>query len=430
MERKVVISGVGCMTSLGNDVGSTWNALMEGVSGINKIDRINVEQYQCQFGGEIKNFNARKAGLTGANLMLKYNQFEIFTIIKAITDYGWMDDLKDDTINCPIYLGNQSINLDEELFDTLIAISGEKADNLDFSRIGDNLKKFPPLNGVKLLPTLPTHFISKKYDLHGSANVSYAGESSSLEALLRASRDIEMGYYEKAIVASTFSPFASHEFLWLSDSNLAKKTAISDDSKQLVFPFDRRHDGIIFGEGAGVILIESEESARKNGRTILANICGGSTNVFPGNSFYTLTKEGFVKNMEATIRECSLRNTDMDIIYCSAPSYPEWDNAEIEAIDEIWRDDSVQVTSSKANIGFLGCAAGIIDCILAVKSLNENTFAKTMNFEQLDPSLNINYSKYFNFKNDVIQKCLINSAGSGGNYSSIILEKGSVKNDR
>lgn len=430
MERKVVVSGIGCITSLGNDVDSTWNALMEGASGISKIDRINVEQYQCQFGGEIKKFSAKKAGLTGTNTMLKYNQYEIFAIIKAITDYGWMQDLKDDAVNCPVYFGNQSINLDEELFDTLIAISGEQAHSLDFSKIGNNLQNFPPLNGVKLLPTLPTHFTSKQYDLHGSANVSYAGESSSIEALLRASVNIENGYYEKAIVASTFCPFSSHEFLWLSDSRLAKKTAANDDPKQLVFPFDKRHNGIIYGEGAGVILIESEESAKKNGRKILANICGGSTNVFPGSSFYTLEKDGFVKNMEATFRDCSLRNTDLDIIYCSAPSYPEWDNAEIEAIDEIWGADSVQLASSKANIGFLGCAAGIIDCILAVKSLNENTFVKPMNFEQLDPDLNINRGKYFNSWDCAIRRCLVNSAGAGAHYSSIILEKGCVKNDR
>ncbi|EGD47358.1 Beta-ketoacyl-acyl-carrier-protein synthase I [Ruminiclostridium papyrosolvens DSM 2782] len=427
MKRKVVISGVECITSLGKDVETTWRALTDGVSGISKIDRIdNVEKYQCQFGGEIKKFNAKKSGLTGTNTMLRYNQYELFTIFKAVTDYGWLSDLKEDTINCPVFFGNQCINLDEELFDTLIAISGENAHSLDFSKIGSNLQRFPPLNGVKLLPTLPTHFTAKKYNLHGSANVSYAGESSSIEALLRAAVNIEMGYYEKAIVASTFSPFSAHEFLWLSDSNIAKKTSMGNSPNKLIYPFDRRHDGIIFGEGSGVILIESEENARKNGRTILANIKGGSTNIFPGDDFYELTKHGFIKNIEATLSDCSIRNTDIDIIYCSAPSYPQWDNAEIEAIDEMWGRDSVQVTSSKANIGFLSCAAGLIDCIFAVQSINENKFAKTLNFEQLDNDLHIDCNKYFNAKVDNIQRCLINSAGSGAHYSSIILEKGCV----
>lgn len=425
MERKVVITGLGCMTSLGNDVNSTWQALMNGESGIKRIEKINTQNYPCQFGGEIRNFNARKSGLTGTNTMLKYNQYEIYSVIKAVTDYNWMEDKADMTVNCPIYLGNQCINLDQELYDTLIAISGDGAEKLDFSVIGQNLRNFPPLNGIKLLPTLPTHFVAKRYDIHGSANISYAGESSSIESILHAVRDIEMGYYEKAIAASTFSPFSGHEFLWYSDSKLARKTTIDEEQSRLSCPFDKNHTGIIYGEGAGVILLESEESAVKNGRKILAYVSGGTTNVFPEEDFYELTQNGFIRNMKATLNDCSLNNTDIDLIYANAPSYAEWDNAEIEAVYDIWKEDSVCVTSSKANIGFLGCASGMVDCVLAVQSLNENRYVEPLNFEQLECGLNIDGSKYFgDRRRNTIQRCLINSAGAGAHYSSIILEKG------
>lgn len=424
VERNVVITGLECMTALGNDADSTWNALLKDVSGISKIDRFNTEHYACQFGGQIKGFNARKSGLTSTNTMLKYNQYELFTIMKAVSKYNWIEDSNENNIDCPVYFGNQSINLDQDLYDTLINISGKDAENLNLSAIGSRLNEFPPLNGIKLLPTLPAHFTAKQYDLHGSANILYSGESSSIDSILHAVSDIEMGYYDKAIVASTFSPFSPHEFFWLTNSKLVKRTFYDHDESQLVFPFDKRHDGLVYGEGAGVILIESEQSARDNGRNILAYIGGGMTNNFPDQDFYTLNKEGFIKNLKATLSVSSLRPDDVDLIYANAPSYPDWDNPELEAIYEIWMEHDLSVTSSKSSIGFLGCAAGMIDCILAVKALNENTFARIKNFEQLDDSINFDCSKYFRSKNKDIQNCLINCAGIGAHYSSLILKKG------
>lgn len=423
MERRVVISGLNCITSLGNDIEEIWCALLDGVTGISKIDKFDISKYPCQFGGEIKNFNARKAGLTGTNTMLKYNQYELVSIMRAIEKYNWIEDLTEQKINCPIYLGNQCINLDQELYDTLIDIS-EDEETLDFSLIGKNLNKFPPLNGIKLLPTLPMHFVAKKYDFHGSANISYAGESSSIGSILHAMRDIRMGYYEKAIVASTYGPFTPHEFLWLGSAMLSRKTTYTDEPNQLLFPFDRRHQGIIYGEGAGVLLIESERSALENGRSILAYIRGGTTNVYPEGNFFELSPKGFANNIKSTLRECGARSTDIDLIYANAPSYANWDNAEIEAIAKIWNEECVAIMSSKLNLGFLGCTAGIIDCILAVKSLRENKFARLKNFEQFDSGLDLEYKKYFGYTLPNINRCLVNSAGSGAQYSSIILEKG------
>lgn len=423
MEKHVVITGLECITSLGNDIEEIWNSLLKGKSGISKIEKFDTQKYPCQFGGEIKRFNARKAGLTGTNTMLKYNQYELVSIMKAIDKYNWIEDVNDQKINCPIYLGNQCINLDQELYDTLINISGDCAETLNLSVIGKNLNKFPPLNGIKLLPTLPTHFTAKSNDLHGSANISYAGESSSIEAILHAVRDIKMGYYEKAIVASTYGPFTPHEFLWLSNSIIARKTTYEDTPNRLMFPFDRRHKGIVYGEGAGVILIESERSAVENGRSILARIVGGTTNILPENDFFELSKNGFVSNIKSTLRECEVKSSDVNLVYANAPSYANWDNAEMEAIAEIWYGDSIAVTSSKSYLGFMGCAASMIDCILAVKSLNENSFAKLQNFEQPDSRVNFDYKKYFEYIPQNIARCLVNSAGVGAHYSSIILEK-------
>lgn len=416
MKRNVVITGMECITSLGNDIEKTWEKIIKAENGIDKIERFNVSQYPCQFGGEIKKFSARRSGLKRSNIMLKYNQYELVAVMQAIKRYKWFEDVNDQRENCAIYLGNQSINLDEELYETIINISEKNMKKIQLPNIGKNLDKFPPLNGIKLLPTLPTHFIAKEYNLHGSANVLYSGDVSSIEAILHAAWDIEAGYYEKAIVASTYNPFTPHEFLWLSNSKLARKTTPMDVSYQLSAPFSNKNEGIIYGEGAGALLIESEESAIQNNRNILAYIYGGTMHTFPEEDFFKLSKCGFRKHMEDTLEICSMKKEDISLLYANAPSYADWDNAEIEAIEEIWNENPIAVTSTKANIGFLGCAAGMIDCILAIKSINQNSFPKLRNAK-------MDYRQYFSEDRKYIDKCLINTAGIGGNYGSIIIGK-------
>lgn len=421
MKRSVVITGMESITSLGYDLDHTWDSLLNGISGIDKIDRFDVNAYPCQFGGEIKNFSGRKFGLTGTNVMLKYNQYELYAVMKAIDRYKWRENI--DFENCPVYLGNQAINLDQELYDTLIKIAETTERFLDVPQIGRNLNKFPPLNGIRLLPTLPSHFIAKDNNIHGSANITYSGATSSIDALLHAERDIEMGYYEQAIVASTYTPFSAHEFLWISNLRISRKTNIEDNARELIYPFDRRHNGIVYGEGAGVILVETEESARKNNRKVLARLKGGATNVFPEDDFWKLSDTGFTRNLINTLEESELASSEIDLIYSNGTSYADWDNAEIKAIDKIWHDDSIAITSTKPNIGYLGCASGLIDCIFAIKSLSENKFAKILNFSDDKSELNGDISKYFSTTPTTIDKCLINSAGAGGQYSSIIIEK-------
>lgn len=143
MKRNVVITGMECITSLGNDIEETWEKIIKAENGIDKIERFNVSQYPCQFGGEIKKFSARRSGLKRSNIMLKYNQYELVAVMQAIKRYKWFEDVNDQRENCAIYLGNQSINLDEELYETIINISEKNMKKIQLPNIGKNLDKFP-----------------------------------------------------------------------------------------------------------------------------------------------------------------------------------------------------------------------------------------------------------------------------------------------
>ncbi|WP_195574139.1 beta-ketoacyl-[acyl-carrier-protein] synthase family protein [Paenibacillus sp. 1001270B_150601_E10] len=419
MKRKAVITGMGCINSLGEHPDEIWDALHHKKIGITRMDAYEQEPYSCSFGGVVQQFSAKMLDISGKNMMNRANQLELYAVIQACTQYGALD--VEEQIDCAVYLGNQLIHIDYETMTILVNHCLEDG-CLDFTRLGEHIRKIPPLSGVKLLPTVPSHFIAKTYHAHGEGNLLYNGEISGLLNVIQAAQDIEMGTADRIIVASVFSPFQPHEYLWLCDEQMVRTTTIDDDSSQLMFPFDERHQGIIYGEGAAALIIESEETARAKNRTILGYVEGGSINMFPGETFYSLTAEGFKKNLYHTLEKSEQSIKDIDLIYAHGCSSREWDNAELEAIYSIWEHSDIQIRSSKGNIGYTGCASGIMDCVLAIQSMRHNAVFDTINYQRSE--LDQDVSAYFNGELSTVERCLINNAGLGGSYCSVVLAKG------
>lgn len=423
MKQKAVITGIGTITPLGNNPSDLWEAIKRNDSGIKRINKMEVSNYSSQFGGQITDFKLRNLNVTGKNMMLRYNQLEIYSVLQALQESNWLDDDDQDKFNCKVYCGNQVITFDYETLETILLIcSQSNKQKLDYSVLGDNLKQIPPLNGVKLLPTASSHFIAKNYNCHGAGNLLHAGEISGLATLIMAAKEIEAGYTNNAIVTSSFSPFTPHEFRWFSDLIIAKHTSELDNPELLISPFDANHNGTIFSEGAATILLENEENAMKNEHTIIGEIIGGNTNIFPGASIEELSPSGFKKNWNILFDNINYDFADIDLIYGHGISYPEWDIAELTAISEIWNNTPVKITSSKGHLGYTGCVSGLIDSILALKTMSENKYIPPRNF--IKPAYHYINEKYFVVpeNSNSLNNCLVVSAGTGGFYSSIIIK--------
>jgi hypothetical protein len=244
------------------------------------LKKFDNNSYSCGFGGIALDFNFRNVNVIGKNIMNCTNQLEFYSVMKVFQNIKFSENSLE---SCNLYLGNHIINIDIERMEIMIRLCREN-DNINFSKLGTNLKRMPPLNGVKLLPTIPSHFIAKEN------NILYSSEISGLLSLMLAFNEIHSGNVDMAVVASAYNPFTPHEFLWLCDQVLIKKTSPEDDPKKLVFPFDRKHDGMIYSEGSAALILESEESTKKNGRKILAYVDGASLNIFSGETFYSLSK--------------------------------------------------------------------------------------------------------------------------------------------
>lgn len=413
MRKDAVITGVGCITSLGDNISDIFNLIKLGKVGIEKIKQDD-ESYM---GATIDKIDLRKYKIKGKNMMLRYNKLEIFSVASAINEYNWLNNTEDENSKCSVYLGNQIINFDYETLEIMQSICcDDETKKIDFNKLGERLKEMPPLSGVKLLPTASSHFISKNCGLHGGGNLVYGGDSTSLATILCAAKDIENGVIDRAIVASTYSKFSPHESRWLRSLEISCKGEKCVDEVNMIA---NKENKVIYGEGAGAILIESEESAKKHNHKILARVLGGSINNFAGETIYTLNKESFVKNMTSSLLKANVQKEDIDAIYSNMQFYYKWDMEEFKAIKELWSEEEVCVTSSKGKIGYLGCASGIIDCIFAVKSISDNEYLPMINTAGLSKK----DGRYFEIKNKTINKCLISSAGLGGNYCSLIIEK-------
>lgn len=403
MTRNVAITSVGCITTLGNNVSDIWRSLLMDCSGIDAITSFNAEAYTCNLGAEVKKFNKRSLPINGKNMLNTVNVLELKAIVEIIDNIG--EDSKLDNEKGAIFLGNQIIHTDTETIQVTVNVCKSNGD-LQFSMLGDKQKSIPPLSGVKLLPTVPSHFIAKVFNIHGEGCIQYNSETSGIMNLVLAAEQILHNNLDYAIVCSAFSPFNPYEFMLLCRLGMMKKDNPRLNQYQYLDSFNKQSGGTIYGEGAAAVLIESEESADKMGRKILGYIKGGDVSIYPGETYMDITADGFCRSIRNSLDKASYNTSEIDTVFTNACAYQPWDLSEWKAITKTWNLEKTRIINIKRNLGFSGCASGLIDCVIATKSLQSS---------ELLPSVN----KCPNISR--VKKIMIQSGGLGGNHSSIII---------
>ena len=409
-KRRVVITGLGTINPLGNNVTDTWDKLIKGESGIDTITSFETNELPVSFAGEVKNFDANEyMGKQHARKLDRSSHLSIFATEEA---------LKDANLNPEERLGpNVGI-----VFGTGIGGIGatEQAvrtyDERGASRIN-------PLAITQLMPNSSTGQVAIKYGIEGPSLTITTACAASANAVGEAKNMIQNGVVDMVVTGGTESgttPMTIGAF-----AQIRALSTNNENPKEACKPFDKNRDGFVMGEGSTVLVMESEESALKRGAEIYGYVAGyGAT-----TDAYHITApaeggKGAVVAMQKAIEDAELSINDIDYINAHGTSTPANDKNETAAIKTVFGDKAydLDISSTKSMTGHLLGGGGAFESMVSVLALQKSIIPPTINLNNPDEECDLNYTP-----NDAVQKemnvAMSNSFGFGGHNGVLVFKK-------
>ena len=396
---RVVITGVGSVSPLGNDSDSLLQSLRDGKSGIRPLTAVphdvlkfNHGAEAVDFTGDISNYGPLEKKLQrtirkGSKVMCREIEMGVAVAQLALHDAGFSVDDFDPNRTGVIYGCDYIMSMPEEYAAGIAACISEDGE-FDFTRWGDDgLPKVSPLWLLKYLPNMPASHIAIYNNLLGPNNSITLREASAGAAIMEAYSTLTRGHADALIVGSTGSRI--HTLRTVHAQLQEQLASPQEDATTMSRPFDSSRDGSVVGEGAGALICETLEHAEKRGAKILGEVVGcGSSAV--GTTF----GENFLEVALTNVLRATLGDSDpksVGHIHAHGLSTPQCDRNEAAAITTVFGDKSQQppVTTAKGHIGNLGAGSGMVEIIASLKSLGGNLFP-IRNLNQLDNSCPIN----------------------------------------
>ena len=414
--KRVVVTGLGAVTPLGNTAEETWNNLVAGVSGAAPITLFDASEFKTQFACEVKNlkindFIDRKE----ARKMDRYTQLAIIAAMQAVQDSGMDLDTEDKNRIGVIYgVGIGGIKTFEEEVGY-------------YAQHKENGPKFNPFFIPKMIADIAAGQISIMYGFHGPNFTTTSACASSTNALADAFNLIRLGKAnvivsggaEAAITPSGVGGFnAMHA---LSTRN--------DDPEHASRPFSASRDGFIMGEGAGCLILEELEHAKARGAKIYAEMVGEGMSA----DAYHITAShpeglGATLVMKNALEDAGMKPEDIDYINVHGTSTPVGDISEMKAIQQLFGEHAykLNISSTKSMTGHLLGAAGAVEAMVSVLSVKNDIIPPTINHEEDDKDENIDYNLNFTFnkaQKRTVRAALSNTFGFGGHNACVIFKK-------
>lgn len=407
--RRVVVTGLGALTPIGNNLSEFWESLISGKSGANPITYFDTSEFKTNFACELKNYDAlnyfdRKE----ARKQDKYCQYAMISSKEAIEDSK---------------LDLEKINLDKIGVIWGAGIGGLETFQNEILEFAENNKKprFNPFFIPKMISDMAPGLISIKYGFRGPNFTTVSACASSSNALIDALNYIRMGYAD--IIVSGGSE-AGITYAGIGGFNaLHALSTRNEDPKTASRPFDKERDGFVLGEGSGTIILEEYEHAKKRGAKIYAEFLGAGLSA-DAHHMTAPHPEGIgaIKVMENCLKDSRINPKDVDTINMHGTSTQLGDIAETKAIKKVFGNHAynLNINSTKSMTGHLLGAAGAIEAIASIMSIQTKIIPPTINVENLDdridPKLNFTLSKAQ--KKDV-KIALSNTFGFGGHNACI-----------
>jgi 3-oxoacyl-[acyl-carrier-protein] synthase II len=411
--KRVVVTGLGALTPIGNTLEEYWNNLIAGKSGAAPIQQFDASKFKTQFACEVKNFNVEDfIDRKEARKLDQFSQYAMVSASEAMADSKLMDsDPNVDRIG--VIWGS--------------GIGGLKTfqDECQNFFSGDGTPKFNPFFIPKMIADIASGHISIKYGLRGPNYVTVSACASSTNAIIDAFNLIRLG---KADAIVTGGSEAAVNEMGVGGFNALRALSMLNDSPETASrPFDKDRDGFVLGEGAGALILEEYEHAKKRGAKIYAEVAGGGMS---GDAYHMTAPHpegiGARNVMRAALEDAELNPEDVDYVNVHGTSTPLGDVAETKAIQQVFGEHAynLNISSTKSMTGHLLGAAGAIEAIACILAVKHDIVPPTINHftddPELDNKLNFTFGKA---QKRVVNVALSNTFGFGGHNTSAIFKK-------
>lgn len=422
MRRRVVVTGTGCVTPIGNDVNSMWDSLLQGRSGIDYITHFDASGFPTKFAAEVKNFHLgsyidrpERFEFAGRNI-----RFAIGAAVQAVQQAGLHDGVFDPT-RFGVYLGAGEGQQDFFLFMRLIA-NAQKEGQFDMDRFTrEGLQSMNPQEELEQEPNMPAGHLASLFNAQGPNLNCLTACAASSQAIGEATEIIRQG--EADLMLSGGAHSMIHPFGVTGFNLLTALSTFNEDPQRASRPFDRDRDGFVLGEGAGMLLLEELEHAKRRGAPILGEVLGyGST-----ADAYRITDihpdgRGATACITMALKDAGCTPEDIHYVNAHGTSTAVNDKVETLAIKQAFGDVArrTPVSSTKSMMGHLIAAAGSAEAIVCLKSIEQGILAPTINYVNPDPYCDLDYVPN-EPRQAKVRKALSNSFGFGGQNVSLIL---------
>lgn len=412
--KRVVVTGLGALTPLGNSAPQTWQSLCEGRSGISKITLFDAGACRTQIAGEVKDLDvSSELDSREARRLDRYTQLAIMSASEALKDSG-LDLTTENRDRIGVIWGSGMggmMTIEREL--------------TDFGK-GDGTPRFSPFYIPKSIANMGGANISLHFGLKGISYTTVSACASSSHAIADAFNYVRLG---KATVILTGGSDADITFSGMGGFNSMRANSVRNDSPETASrPFSKSRDGFVLSEGAACLVLEEYEHAKARGAQIYAELVGAGMNA---DAYHTTAPDpegnGAAKVMQLAMEDAGIEPSQVDYINAHGTSTPLGDIAEMKAILKVWGEDAyrLNISSTKSMTGHMMGAAGAVEALACVMALRDGIVPPTINHapddedEQIDYRLNFTFNKA---QHRTLRYALSNTFGFGGHNACILFK--------
>lgn len=408
-KKRVVVTGLGTVTPLGNDVQTTWNNLINGVSGIGPLTRVNADEFPAKVAAEVKDFNVEEfMDRKDAKKMDRFTQYAMAASLMAVKD-AKLTITEENAPRVGVWIGS--------------GIGGMETHEEQYKNFQTKgYRRVSPFYVPMMIPDMAAGQVSIALGARGINSCTVTACASGANSIGDAFKVIQRGDADVMVTGGTEAPLTNMAFAGFSSM---KALSFNDDPKTASRPFDLNRDGFVMGEGAGILILEELDHALARGAKIYAEIVGyGAT----GDAYHITAPapagEGGVRAMRQAIEDAGLRPDQITYMNAHGTSTPYNDKYETMAIKEVFGEHAYKmaVSSTKSMTGHLLGAAGGVEAVFSVLAISEGMIPPTINIETPDPECDLDYVPNTARKQDV-NAVVSNSLGFGGHNATLVFKK-------
>ncbi|MFC3420138.1 beta-ketoacyl-ACP synthase II [Salinicoccus hispanicus] len=408
-KRRVVITGIGALTPIGNSAPETWENALKGVNGVDRITRIDNSDYNVHVAGELKNFDIENyMDKKEARRMDRFTQYAMVASDEAVADSG-IDITDDNRERIGVWIGS--------------GIGGIQALEDGFKVLYERgPRRVSPFFVPMMIPDMASGQVSIKHGLKGPNGATVTACATGTNSIGEAFKFIERGQADAMVTGGTEAPITR---MGVAGFQANKALTTTDDPSRASRPYDKNRDGFVIGEGAGIVVLEELEHAKARGAKIYGEVVGyGSTGDAHHITAPAEEGEGGARAMTEAMKDAGIKPEDIGYVNGHGTSTPYNDLFETMAIHTVFKDHAYKllVNSTKSMTGHLLGGTGGMEAIITTLSLRDGKVHPTINLETPDPECDLNYVTEGAVEAD-LKYAISNSFGFGGHNASLVFKK-------